>query len=207
VTGRDPRFAGDMSDQSLRDAFMILAVERATGLLTIHGPDGRTRWGFWSKGGVVGWRTDPVEESEVLGVLLYRANQLTKEQLARSLEVMEERGCRQGEALIELGWLPQPLGFSFKEDKPHFAHCDLQARLHRKGVNLSLDFVAKAVFGDSALAGFVVDHDHSVAAWVVVDPVNSAKQLPVAANHDLRPILKCSRHRCLEVGCLCNSPK
>lgn len=105
VSGREPRFAGDMADQSLRDAFMTLAVERVTGLLTIHGPDGRTRWGFWSKGGVVGWRTEPVEESEVLGVLLYRANQITKEQLARSLEVMEERGCRQGEALIELGWL------------------------------------------------------------------------------------------------------
>ena len=44
-----------------------------------------------------------LQEGEVLGVLLYRSQQLTREQLAESLEMMEERNMRQGEALIEMG--------------------------------------------------------------------------------------------------------
>jgi hypothetical protein len=99
-----PTLAGDLGDRSLRDAFMALAIERMTGILTIH-TAGRTRWGFWSKGGPVGWRTELVVEEEVLGVLLYRAGSVTKEQLAQSLEVMEARGIRQGDALIEMGVL------------------------------------------------------------------------------------------------------
>lgn len=100
-----PRFEGSMADNSLRQAFMTLAVEKANGLLTIRYPDGLVRYGFWQKGGPVGWRSDPVQEGEVMGVLLFRANQLSKEQLAESLEVMEKRNCRQGDALIELGLL------------------------------------------------------------------------------------------------------
>lgn len=95
--------AGDLQDRSLRDALMALAVEKQTGILTLRRPDGRLRWGFWSKGGPVGWRTEPTEEQEVLGMLLYRAGSLTREQLAESLAIMERTGCRQGEAFIEMG--------------------------------------------------------------------------------------------------------
>jgi hypothetical protein len=99
----EPSLSGDLSDRSLRDALMALAVEKQTGLLTLRRPDGRVRWGFWSKGGPVAWRTEPVEETEVLGMLLYRAGSLTTEQLAESLQRMEAAGSRQGEALIEMG--------------------------------------------------------------------------------------------------------
>lgn len=105
LRGVAPKASGSLADKSLRQAFMAMAVERWTGILTMNLPDGTTRWGFWQKGGPVGWRTDPVQEDEVMGVLLYRAKQLTKDQLAESLAVMERRGVRQGEALIDMGLL------------------------------------------------------------------------------------------------------
>jgi hypothetical protein len=95
--------SGALGDKSLRNLFMRLSVEKPTGLLTLSLPDGFTRWSFIQKGGPVGFRTDPMDEQEVLGVLLYKAGSITVEQLAESLRVMEERGCRQGEALIEMG--------------------------------------------------------------------------------------------------------
>lgn len=107
VSDRDAALSGSLADRSLRDAFMALAVERSTGLLTIRYKD-RVRWGFWSKGGPVGWRTEPIDEQEVLGVLLWRAGSITKEQLGESLQIMERRGCRQGEALIEMGVITFP---------------------------------------------------------------------------------------------------
>ena len=105
VGSRDPDMAGDMADRSLRDGLVQLAVEKATGLLTIVEADGRRRFGFWSKGGPVGWRSEPMDKEEVLGVLLFRSGNLTKEQLAESIEMMNETGVRQGEALIEMGAL------------------------------------------------------------------------------------------------------
>ena len=48
-------------------------------------------------------RTDPIQEHEVLGSLLYKAGQITKEQVAVSLEQMKAQGIRQGEAFIEMG--------------------------------------------------------------------------------------------------------
>lgn len=107
LTGWEPALSGALADRSLRDAFMALAVERVTGLLVVRNAD-RVRYGFWSKGGPVGWRSDPIDEQEVLGVLLWRAGTITKEQLERSLEIMETRGCRQGDALIEMGVLSFP---------------------------------------------------------------------------------------------------
>lgn len=98
-----PTLSGDLGDRSLRDALMALAVERQTGLVTLTRPDGRVRYGFWSKGGPVAWRTEPLEEQEVLGMLLFRAGSITKEQLVESLAIMERTGGRQGEALIEMG--------------------------------------------------------------------------------------------------------
>ncbi len=105
VGDRDPDWSGDMGDRSLRDGLVNLSVERATGLLTIVESDGRRRFGFWHKGGPVGWRSDPLDKEEVLGVLLFRSGNLTKEQLAESVALMSETGVRQGEALIEMGVL------------------------------------------------------------------------------------------------------
>ncbi len=105
LSGEAPALSGQLGDRSLRDALMELALERATGLLTLTLPDGRMRWGIWSKGGPVGWRAEPIVEDEVFGILLFRASQLTREQLEQSLSIMEDSGVRQGEALIEMGVL------------------------------------------------------------------------------------------------------
>jgi hypothetical protein len=103
VSAITPALSGQMTDRSLRDAMVSFAVERSTGMLKIEYPDGVIRYGFWLNGGPVGWRTDPMNEEEVLGVLLYKAEQITKEQVAESLEIMKQQGSRQGEALVEMG--------------------------------------------------------------------------------------------------------
>ena len=103
LADRDPDAEGELSDRSLRDALVDIAVKRYTGLLTIVQSDGTHRFGFIYQGGPVGWRSEPLEKESVLGVLLYRAGQITEEQLKQSLQIMEERGCRQGEAFIEMG--------------------------------------------------------------------------------------------------------
>jgi len=103
VHGIIPDQKGTLGTTALRAALMQLAVDRTTGLLSVILPDGRKKYGFWSKGGPVGWRNEPVDKEEVLGVLLYRAGQITKEQLQESLEMMEREDTRQGEAFIEMG--------------------------------------------------------------------------------------------------------
>ena len=103
VRARPPSYEGPLGDPSLVACLMQLTSEGATGLLTLKLDDGRTRYGFWSRGGPVGWRTDPVQENEVLGVLLFKAGQLTKEQLQESVQRMENDGLRQGDALMEMG--------------------------------------------------------------------------------------------------------
>jgi len=108
LSSTSPALKGSMSDRSLRDAMVQLAVEQVTGLLTIRYPDDRVRYGYWDRGGPVAWRVDPLSEDEVLGVLLFRAGQLTKEQIAESLEIMETSGCRQGEALVQMGVMSYP---------------------------------------------------------------------------------------------------
>ena len=105
VSSTPPTLSGSMSDRSLRDAMVGFAVEKSTGLLTVKYPNGTVRYGYWMRGGPVGWRTEPLSEEEVLGVLLYKAEQITKEQVAESLEVMKRDGCRQGEALVDMGVL------------------------------------------------------------------------------------------------------
>ncbi len=105
VADTAPALSGELGDRSMRDALMELALARATGLLTIRFADGRLRWGLWQKGGPVGWRAEPIVEDEVFGILLFRASQITRDQLDQSLTLMEENGIRQGEALIELGVL------------------------------------------------------------------------------------------------------
>lgn len=98
-----PDHSGDCETKALRRILMDLAIEKKTGLLTLHQPGGRTRYGFWSVGGPVGWRTDPLVEGEVMGVLLAKAEQITRDQLRESLEIMQRTGCRQGDAFIEMG--------------------------------------------------------------------------------------------------------
>ena len=51
----------------------------------------------------LGWRSEPLQPEETLGVLLLKAGHLQKEQLAESLKMMEAQNIRQGEALIEMG--------------------------------------------------------------------------------------------------------
>lgn len=96
---------GQMDDESIRDLLMELAIQRVTGLLTLRRPDGTQKWGFWFKGGPVGWRTDPIKPEETLGILLLKAKRIHKGQLAESLQLMEDQNLRQGEALIDMGIL------------------------------------------------------------------------------------------------------
>ncbi|MEN9786777.1 MAG: hypothetical protein RLZZ299_2041 [Pseudomonadota bacterium] len=112
LAGRPVREEGSLADDGLRAAGVRLALARVTGILVVeaHGEDGvaRTWTGYWSRGGPVGWRADPLEEQDVLGVLLYRAGRVTREQLEESLARMDARGCRQGEALVDMGVLQYP---------------------------------------------------------------------------------------------------
>ncbi len=112
LSGAPIREEGLLAEDGLRGASVRLALSRATGVLVVRarGEDGveRTHTGYWSRGGPVGWRTDPLEEQDVLGVLLYRAGRVTREQLEESLARMDARGCRQGEALVDMGVLQYP---------------------------------------------------------------------------------------------------
>ncbi len=99
----EPTEGGSLGGRPFREALMQLTARRATGIMTVRTDDGHTRYGFWKMGGPVAWRTDPIIESEVLGILLFKAGQLTKEQLAESIEKMEAQGVRQGEALMDMG--------------------------------------------------------------------------------------------------------
>jgi hypothetical protein len=104
-----PALTGELGDASFRDAIIQMALMKATGVVEVRtrNPDRSTivRHGFWRDGGPVGWRTDPVQEDDVLGMLLYRSKQIQKEQLDASLELMRGSPLRQGEALMLLGVL------------------------------------------------------------------------------------------------------
>lgn len=108
LADREPDLSGLLGDRSLRDTMVRLAVERRSGLLMILEANDRRRFGFWQRGGPVGWRAEPIDELEVLGVLLFKAGRITREQLAESLRVMEREGVRQGEALMQMGILTFP---------------------------------------------------------------------------------------------------
>ncbi len=106
---------GLVAGNGLRTGILNIAARGWTGLLTIQSDDGVVRYGFFFEGGPVAWRTEPLQEREVLGMLLVQAGQVTREQLAESVEVMQRDGCRQGEAFVTLGvikaeQLPMVLG-------------------------------------------------------------------------------------------------
>lgn len=100
--------SGALSGVSFRNTLLELALHSMRALMVVEHPDGRVRYGFWDRGGPVGWRTEPVQEGEVLGVLLYRSEQISREQLQESLLFMEQQNCRQGEAFIEMGLMSFP---------------------------------------------------------------------------------------------------
>jgi hypothetical protein len=99
--------SGDLSLDSLTVLLMDLYREKASGLLEVTSEQGR-RVGFFHKGGVVQWLSDPIVEDECLGVLLTHAKKLSPAQLRESLEMMSETGNLQGECFIELGFLTFP---------------------------------------------------------------------------------------------------
>ena len=90
------------------DTFLIEAAKQQwTGLLYIDQGSQR-RFAYLDQGAIVAWRSDPLIEKEVLGILLYSFKQITEEQLKQSLQLMEEKNIRQGEALVELGVMGFP---------------------------------------------------------------------------------------------------
>ena len=104
-SGLKPITAGNMVDFP---AFLMEAGKKQwTGLLYID-QGAQRRFAYFDKGAVVAWRSDPLIEKEVLGILLYSFKQITEEQLNQSLQMMEERGIRQGEAFVELGIMNFP---------------------------------------------------------------------------------------------------
>ena len=102
-----PALTGELGDASFRDAIIQMALMKATGVVEVRtrNPDRSTivRYGFWREGGPVGWKSEPVQDDEVLGMLLYKSKQIQKEQLDASLELMRGSPLRQGEALMLLG--------------------------------------------------------------------------------------------------------
>jgi hypothetical protein len=102
-----PALTGELGDASFRDAIIQMALMKATGVVEvrIRNADRSTlvRYGFWREGGPVGWKSDPVQDDEVLGMLLYNSKQITKDKLDASLELMRGSPLRQGEALMLLG--------------------------------------------------------------------------------------------------------
>jgi hypothetical protein len=108
VSDLDPAMEGGLGDRSLRDAMVQMALHRVTGMLVVFTEDGLRRFGFWERGGPVGFRIEPIDQRSVLGVLLYRAGKVDKAQLKQSLTIMEDQSIRQGEALIQLGTLNFP---------------------------------------------------------------------------------------------------
>jgi len=99
--------SGVLSEAGLTEVLMGLYQRRATGVFEVRSAGGR-RLGWMKNGGFVQWENDPVIEEECLGVLLTRAGKLTEAQLRESLRLMNERGQKQGECLIEMGVLSFP---------------------------------------------------------------------------------------------------
>ncbi|MGC6509180.1 MAG: hypothetical protein ACON4U_12245 [Myxococcota bacterium] len=89
------------------DFLMKISSGFKTGLLVIQ--DGQqTRYGYFEKGSPMAWRSEPLIQDEVLGMLLLQAKQITEEQVGESLRIMEEKQIRQGEAFMELKLITYP---------------------------------------------------------------------------------------------------
>ena len=89
------------------DFLMKISSGFKTGLLVIQdGP--QTRYGYFEKGSPMGWRSEPLIQDEVLGMLLLQAKQINEEQVGDSLRIMEEKQIRQGEAFMEMKLITYP---------------------------------------------------------------------------------------------------
>ncbi len=98
--------SGEMGGRLLRQQVMDLGFTGATGILHIQQADGTERFGFWLRGGPVGWRRDPIEPKETLGGLLVRSKHITAEQLEQALARQQRTQERLGQILIDEGMLP-----------------------------------------------------------------------------------------------------
>jgi|GEM_PF-1126300 len=103
VSRLEPALEGVTEGGGLRIGIMDIAGGNRTGMLTIHEEDGSVRYAYFASGGPVAWRSVPLQEREVLGMLLLQAGQINKDQLRESLDLMQSKGIRQGEAFIEMG--------------------------------------------------------------------------------------------------------
>ena len=65
----EPKFNGDFSKGEFLTFAIQAAAEKWTGLLVVDEP-GSQRFGFFDKGGPVGWRSEPMREQEVGGSTL-----------------------------------------------------------------------------------------------------------------------------------------
>jgi hypothetical protein len=98
----EPSHTGDVTVKGLTDLLMELYRTKANGLLEVTTSLG-VRRGWFKQGGLVAWEAEPLLEDECLGVLLTRAGRIDPEQLKETLHMMNDRGIKQGEALIEMG--------------------------------------------------------------------------------------------------------
>ena len=105
VLDNEPLAMGSLEGRALRDFLVDASLAEHTGLLTIVQADGTTRYGFWQNGGPVGWRTEPLRESETLGGLLLSAQKVTQDQIDQAIDIMDSEGCKQGEAFVRMGLL------------------------------------------------------------------------------------------------------
>jgi hypothetical protein len=85
---------------------MDLGFTGATGILHIQMDDGTQRYGFWHRGGPVGWRRAPLDPNETLGGLLVRSKHITPAQLEQGLVQQAQTQERLGQILVAQGSLP-----------------------------------------------------------------------------------------------------
>lgn len=98
--------SGELGGRLLRQQVMDLGFTGATGILHIQQSDGTQRFGFWLRGGPVGWRRDPIEPKETLGGLLVRSKHISAEQLEQALVRQQGSQERLGQILVDEGTLP-----------------------------------------------------------------------------------------------------
>ncbi len=99
--------SGKNTLEELTELLMRLYQDGSNGVIEFKSEDGR-RLAYVKKGGIVQFINDPVVEEECLGALLNRAGRIDKEQLNRSLQMMNDTGDKQGQCLIEMGVLTFP---------------------------------------------------------------------------------------------------
>jgi len=194
LQGKKPDISGLLDDTSLRDTLFELAVGKDTGVVTIDRGDGNVKFGLWYKGGVVGWRSEPLDEEEVFGILLFRGGHITKEQLAESLEIMQSSDCRQGDALIEMGVITLQQMVAILQKQCEFV---LQRVMRDKQGKWSFHstpglperFINPPLKVASLLYKELRDHAKSLPREVVFDSIEENLNSYVQVSEEVRPLL------------------